>query len=104
MQTIHEIKQHVQSKAASDEAFRSRLMSDPKGAVEAGFNISTPENFTIHVHKDSATAAHIVLPMTGRLTEKELVQAAGGYYPADPENLNPSPGPSSYPDHLTGSG
>ena len=102
MQTIYEIKQHLQAKAASDEAFRSQLMSDPKSAVEAEFNVSIPENLTIHVHEDSATAAHIVLPMTGRLNEKELALAAGGYQPGNPNDAEPMPPPGSHPLYQNG--
>lgn len=46
--------------------------------ISAEFGVSIPEGFNVQVYEDSATTAHMALPMTDCLTEKELAQVAGG--------------------------
>ena len=76
--TISEMKTHVAAKAGEDEDFRARLIEDPRSVIEAELNVSIPEQFAIHVHEDDATAAHLVLPPSERLTEEDLAKVAGG--------------------------
>ena len=57
-----EIREHLVSKACSDEAFRELLLSDPKAAVEAELGITLPEDFTIMVHEEMLDTSHLVLP------------------------------------------
>ena len=78
MQTIGEMKAHIMTKAAEDEDFRAQLLKDPRSTVSAELDIFIPEQFTIKVHEDSATTAHLVLPLSDRLTEEELATAVGG--------------------------
>ena len=78
MPTIGEMKAHILTKAAEDESFRAQLLKDPRSTVSAELDIFIPEQFIIQVHEDSATTAHLVLPLSDRLTEEELATAAGG--------------------------
>ena len=57
-----EIREHLVSKACSDEAFRALLLSDPKAAIEAELGITLPEGFTIMVHEEMLGTSHLVLP------------------------------------------
>ena len=57
-----EIREHLVSKACSDEAFRELLLSDPRAAVEAELGITLPEDFIIMVHEEMADTSHLVLP------------------------------------------
>ena len=76
--TMREMKQHVAARAGEDEDFRARLIADPKSVIETELDVSVPEQFAIHVHEDDATAAHLVLPLSDRLTEEELSEVAAG--------------------------
>ena len=76
--TMSEMKAHIMTRASEDGEFRAKLLADPRPVISAEFGISIPESFTIQVHEDSATTAHMVLPMTDRLTEEELAEIAAG--------------------------
>ena len=76
--TMSQMKAYIMAKAVEDESFRENLIADPKTVISAEFGISIPEAFTIQVHEDSGTAAHLILPPSDRLTEAELERAAGG--------------------------
>ena len=74
----NEARQHLAKKALENDEFRSRLMTDPKGTLKQEIGISLPENVTLHVHSESATDIHMVLPRTD-LTREELEQVRGGW-------------------------
>ena len=76
--TVGEMKAHLLARADESEDFRTRLVADPKSVISAEFGVSIPEGFNVQVHEDSATTAHMVLPMTDRLTEEELAEIAAG--------------------------
>ena len=76
--TISEMKAHLVAKADESEDFRTRLVADPKSVISAEFGVSIPEGFDVQVHEDSSTTAHMVLPMTDRLTEEDLAEIAAG--------------------------
>ena len=76
--TIGEMKAHLIAKADESEDFRTRLVADPRSVISAEFGVSIPEGFNVQVHEDNATTAHMVLPMTDRLTEEELAEIAAG--------------------------
>ncbi len=76
--TATEIREHLVSKACSDEAFRGLLVSDPKAAIKAELGVTLPEDFTIEVHEEMQDTSHLVLPPTAGLNEAELQRATGG--------------------------
>ena len=78
MKTAADMQSQIIARATEDEAFRSRLLSDPKGAVEEALGLAIPEGFTVEVHEESGTTAHLVLPPPARLSEGELASVAGG--------------------------
>ena len=77
-QTVSEMRAHIMTRAAEDDEFRTQLLADPKAAISAELGVFIPDKFTIQVHEDTATAAHLVLPSPDRLSGKELEEAVGG--------------------------
>ena len=58
--------------------FRARLIADPRAAVEEAAGIRLPDDYRIHVHEESATDAHVVLPPNPKLSREQLDHIAGG--------------------------
>ncbi len=79
MQTAVEIETTLKAKADEDEVFRTQLLEDPRNAIKAVTGLTVPEDFSIHVHEESATDFHLVLPPAGgRLSDQEIREASGG--------------------------
>ena len=78
MTTATEMRDQILSKAADDNDFRARLVADPRAAISAEIGADIPDAFSVSVHEDSATTAHIVLPPSPALTDAELELVAGG--------------------------
>ncbi len=76
--TVTELRGHLMEKATADEAFRARLLSDPKGAIEEELGLAVPASLSIEVHEESAGTAHLVLPPSSKLSEGDLRAVAGG--------------------------
>ena len=79
MQTITEMRARLNDRAAHDEAFRARLVADPKSTVQSELDLRVPDGFSIVVHEENASTAHLVLPPSPRLEESDLAHAAGGF-------------------------
>ena len=67
--TPGEMRERLIAKADADEAFRARLLSDPKAAVNEELGLAIPPGFTIEVHEDAADTSHLVLPPSAALGE-----------------------------------
>ncbi|HEY8418519.1 MAG TPA: NHLP leader peptide family RiPP precursor [Limnochordales bacterium] len=74
--------------AWKDEAFRSRLLADPKAALTA-VGIRLPDDVEIRVRLEAPGAWELVLPASpregGALSEEDMVAIAGaglGYHPS----------------------
>ena len=76
--TPGELRERLIAKAGADEAFRARLLSDPKAAVNEELGLAIPPGFTIEVHEDAVDTSHLVLPPSAALGEADLQQVAGG--------------------------
>ena len=85
-QTVSGVRAHIMDKAAEDGEFRTKLVGDPETTISAELGVFIPEQFTIQVHEDSATSAHLVLPPSEQLTEADLAQVAGGWGSQDAED------------------
>ncbi|MDE0523211.1 MAG: NHLP leader peptide family RiPP precursor [Boseongicola sp.] len=82
MKTAVEMEDMIKVRADEDEAFRGRLLEDPREAIKEATGLTVPEGFSINVHEESATEFHLVLPPAGsRLSDEELRGAAGGWAP-----------------------
>ena len=83
MKTHDELRAELIDRAVEDDDFRSRLLADPKAAIEDALGLAVPESMSISVHEDSATTAHLVLPPAARLNEADLEAVAGGHQVTD---------------------
>lgn len=70
-------------KAMRDEAFRRRLLNDPKSALKNAFGIDVPAGVNVHIHEETPNDIHITLPPAPQsgireLSDAELESAVGG--------------------------
>jgi len=59
---MNQLASLVTTRAADDEAFRARLLSAPRAAIEDLLGRSLPEDLEIHVHQETPGQLHLVLP------------------------------------------
>ena len=78
METPNEMRMKIVGKAAEDADFRTRLLSDPKGAIGQELGVTMPASLSIEIHEESDAAAHLVLPPDSKLSEGDLQAVAGG--------------------------
>ena len=78
MMTASEATKKLIEKASEDETFRSNLIANPKSVIEQEFGVQLPENFSVTVHEQTSTEAHVVLPPDPKLSDEQLGAAAGG--------------------------
>ena len=78
METRKELEARIVAKANRDDDFRAKLRSDPKGAIGQELGVTIPDALSVKVHEETATTAHLVLPMSEKLTERDLQAVEGG--------------------------
>ena len=66
------------SRAGDDYDFRERLLARPKETIEAEFGVTMAEDHEIHVHEDTCTETHVVLPPRSKFTKAEREEAKTG--------------------------
>jgi hypothetical protein len=99
-----EIERRLIEKSIEDEAFRRRLIEDPKGAVEQELGTRLLEGVEVRVVEESADTIYLVLPIVspagkgGEISDRDLGGVAGGWeenYPPDSDSspVFPSPVP-----------
>ena len=66
------------SRAGEDSEFRARLLANPKDALEQELGVTLAEGHELHVHEETDTATHVVLPPRSRLTAEEREAAKTG--------------------------
>jgi hypothetical protein len=74
-------------KSLQDDAFRQRLIEDPKGAVEEELGTRLPEGVRVQAVEESADTIYLVLPSNSpiaaaegaELSDQELESVAGGW-------------------------
>ena len=79
MRSESEVRAHIAMKAAEDDEFRARLVADPRATMEAETGLRFPGDYRLHVHEESATDAHMVLPPKPELSRDQLDRIAGGF-------------------------
>jgi hypothetical protein len=87
MRSRDDAERQIRERAASDPAFREELIADPRSAVESELGVAIPAGISLHVHEESGTEMHLVLPAAGdRLSDEELEMVSGGgtYMEDDP--------------------
>ncbi len=63
---------------ADDDEFRERLLARPKETIEEELGVKIAEDHEIHVHEETYTATHIVLPPRSKFTREEREEARTG--------------------------
>jgi hypothetical protein len=83
-----EMERRLIEKSVEDDAFRQRLIEDPKGAVEQELGTRLPEEVRVVTVEETADTIYLVLPGTsmaggeaGELSDQELQSVAGGWDP-----------------------
>ena len=78
MQSPDEMRTQIVGKAAGDAEFRTRLLRDPKAAIEQELGVAIPASMSVEVHEEGGTTAHLVLPPASKLSEDDLRAVTGG--------------------------
>ena len=81
-----ELERRLREKDLADDAFRQRLLSDPKAAVEEELGTRLPEDVRVVAMEETADIFYLVLPShsteaqeAGELSDRELEAVAGGW-------------------------
>ena len=90
--TIKELRTKIIDRAAVDREFRASLVGDPKRAIERELGIPIPASYSIDVHEDSRTTAHVVLPPASSLSETDLETVIIGGWSVNGERVTVKPG------------
>jgi hypothetical protein len=79
-----EMERRLIQRSLEDEAFRQRLLAEPKAAIEQELGSRLPESIEVRVVEESADTIYLVLPSAspvgqgGELSDQELDAVAGG--------------------------
>ena len=76
--TQAELQGKLIARAQADPEFRSQLVADPRAAIGTLLGTEIPEAVNVHVHEESTTSFHLVLPPSGKLSEDELATVFAG--------------------------
>ena len=81
-----EMERRLVQKSLEDDAFRQRLLEDPKAAVEQELGTRLPEEVRVVAVEETADTIYLVLPFrstegqeAGELSDRELEAVAGGW-------------------------
>ena len=81
-----EMERRLIEKSMEDEAFRQKLIEDPKGAVEEELGARLPEGVRVVTVEETAETIYLVLPSTpmagaegGELSDQQLESVSGGW-------------------------
>jgi hypothetical protein len=77
-----EMERRLIERSLEDEAFRQRLLDDPKAAVEQELGSGLPEGIEVRVVEESSDTIYLVLPSAsvvgGSLSDQDLEAVSGG--------------------------
>jgi hypothetical protein len=79
-----EIERRLLQRSLQDDAFRRRLLDDPKGTLEQELGARLPEGVRVRAVEETADTIYLVLPgrvaevQGGELSDQELEAVAGG--------------------------
>ena len=80
-----EMERRLVQRSLEDDAFRQRLLEDPKAAVEQELGTRLPEDVRVVAVEETAETIYLVLPSAsplgegGELADRELEAVAGGW-------------------------
>ena len=66
------------SRAGKDNDFRELLLAKPRETIEKEFGVTLDENHEIHIHEETYTSTHVVIPPRSKLSEAERKAARTG--------------------------
>ena len=78
------IEQRFVRRSLGDDAFRRRLLEDPRAAIERELNTRLPAGVEIRAVEETPDTVYLVLPgrpadiESGELSDRELESVAGG--------------------------
>ena len=79
------MERRLVQRSLEDDAFRRRLLEDPKGAVEQELGTRLPEGVQVRAVEETTDTAYLVLPSAspvggegGELSDLDLEAVAGG--------------------------
>jgi Nitrile hydratase, alpha chain len=79
-----EMERRLIQRSLQDDAFRQRLLEDPKGTIEQEFGRPVPAEVQIRVVEETPETLYLVLPSTspvgggGEISDRDLESVAGG--------------------------
>jgi len=82
-----EMERKLIQRSLEDDAFRQRLLADPKAAVEQEPGMGLPEEVRVVAVEETQDTIYLVLPSAsplgegGELTDSDLEAVAGGWSP-----------------------
>jgi hypothetical protein len=81
-----QMERRLVQRSLREDAFRQRLLEDPKAAVEKELGVRLPEEVRVVALEESADTMYLVLPSAspasdegGELSDRELEAVAGGW-------------------------
>ncbi len=81
-----EMERRVVERSLKDDAFRQRLLADPRAALEEELGTRLPEELQVRAVEETADTIYLVLPSAspvagegGELSDRELEAVAGGW-------------------------
>jgi Nitrile hydratase, alpha chain len=81
-----EMERSLIERSLADDAFRQRLLSDPKASVEQELGTRLPEDVRVVAVEETADTIYLVLPFAsteaqeaGELSDQDLEAVAGGW-------------------------
>ena len=81
MEGQNPIISQVIQQALADEAFKVRLLQNPKACIKEATDEDVPDALTICFHEDTPTVKHLVIPANPaneELSDSQLEMVAGG--------------------------
>lgn len=77
--SMEKFREDVIKKAMADQAFKEKLMKDPKAAIKEAFGSAMPDDLKVNVVVEDAKTFYIPLP-SDELSDSDLDSAAGGIF------------------------
>lgn len=81
-----EMERRLIERSLADDAFRQRLLADPKAAVEQELGTRLPEEVRVMAVEETTDTIYLVLPFVstdaqevGELSDRDLEAVAGGW-------------------------